>query len=419
MQAIIMAGGQGTRLKELTKDLIPKSMIKINDKPLLEWQIQNLKENGIDDIIIVVGHLKDKIKDYFPNLQYFEEDEPLGTAGALIKMKHMLKNEFFVIYGDLFFDINFKRMIKFHHDHKAKGTLFIHPNSHPYDSNLIVLGDNNKVLDILPKHRNLLQWYHNITNSGIYLFNKSILNIFPDTNKIDLDDNILSRITDLYGYMSSEYVKDIGTPERLELVKNDLLYNLPQKRNLKNKQKAIFLDRDGTINADKGLIFKLNQFELFPWSAEAIKLINKSEYLAIIVTNQPVIARGLCTMPQLDQIHAKMETLLGVQGAYIDKLYYCPHHPDSGYPEERLEYKIKCNCRKPNIGMILKAVDEFNIDLSSSWIIGDRETDIQTGINANLKTILVGNNKCNITPTYKAIDIYNAIQIILGENNGH
>ena len=131
MQAVIMAGGQGTRLRELTKDLIPKPMIEIAGKPLLQWQIKNLKANGFDDIIVIVGHLGDLILDKFGDtVKYFEEDEPLGTAGALPMMEDLLDKEFALIYGDLFFDIDFQRMIDFHHKHYGEGTLFVHPNSH-------------------------------------------------------------------------------------------------------------------------------------------------------------------------------------------------------------------------------------------------------------------------------------------------
>lgn len=138
MQAVIMAGGYGTRLIELTHDIIPKPMIEICGKPLLQWQIENLKASGFDDIIIIIGHHGDIIKKYFgDNVRYYEEKEPLGTAGALPKIKEILDDKFLLIYGDLFFDIDFERMIKFHNDHWASGTLLVHPNSHPYDSDLI------------------------------------------------------------------------------------------------------------------------------------------------------------------------------------------------------------------------------------------------------------------------------------------
>ena len=123
---------------------------------------------------------------------------------------------------------------------------------------------------------------------------------------------------------------------------------------------------------------------------DAIKKINSSEYLTIIVTNQPVIARGEVTIEELNNIHNKMETLLGYSGAYIDGLYYCPHHPDKGFEGERKEYKIECNCRKPKPGMLLKAADEYNIDLSDSWMIGDSKNDILCGKNAGCKTGYIG-----------------------------
>lgn len=392
MQAVIMAGGLGTRLRELTNDVIPKPMIPICGKPLLQWQIENLKENGFDDIIVVVGHLGDKILDKFgETVRYFEEDEPFGTAGALPLIQDMLNDEFLLLYGDLFFDVDFERMINFHHEHRAQGTLFVHPNSHPYDSDKILLNKNQQIERILFKNSFYPHWLHNCTNAGIYYFNKSILNIFPLAKKIDLEHDVLPYSIELYGYLSPEYVKDIGTVERFYQVEADINKGLPARRNLKRKQKAIFLDRDGTINQKNDLVSSPKQFKLLPCAAEAIKLINQSEYLAIVITNQPVVARGLCTLEGLDNIHAKMEEMLGAEGAYVNDIFFCPHHPDKGYPEENPLYKIDCNCRKPKPGMIYAAAERYNIDLSKSWMIGDTEIDYQTGLNAGVKPIITHN----------------------------
>lgn len=255
MQAVIMAGGQGTRLRALTQDKIPKPMIEICGKPLLQWQIENLKENGIDDIIVVIGHLGDLILDKFGDtVRYYEEDEPLGTAGALKEIVDLLDTEFFLIYGDLFFNIDFKRMINFHHKHNGEGTLFVHPNSHPYDSDLIEFDNNFYINRIISKNERRIQWHHNYTNAGIYLFNKIILNYFPKKKKIDLEKEVFPYLDYLYAYKSSEYVKDIGTVDRYYQVRDDVINGIPFHRNLKNKQKAVFLDRDGTINEEVGLI---------------------------------------------------------------------------------------------------------------------------------------------------------------------
>ena len=152
------------------------------------------------------------------------------------------------------------------------------------------------------------------------------------------------------------------------------------------------MDRDGTVNKYVGFLRKIGDFELLDGVESAIKKINKSGYLAIVITNQPVIARGEVTEEELSEIHKKMETLLGQEGAYIDAIYYCPHHPNRGYMGERAELKIDCMCRKPKPGMIEQAADKYNIDLKNSWIIGDGENDIKAGINAGCKTAFIGSS---------------------------
>ena len=166
-------------------------------------------------------------------------------------------------------------------------------------------------------------------------------------------------------------------------------------------KKAIFLDRDGTINKYVGFLTDINEFELLDGVTEAIKMINESGYLAIVVTNQPVIARGEVSVEELQEIHNKMETLLGQAGAYIDDIFYCPHHPHKGYEGERPEYKIECECRKPKPGMLLAAAEKYNIDLRESWMIGDGENDIEAGKNAGCNVCVVGNAEIENVPRYK------------------
>ena len=186
------------------------------------------------------------------------------------------------------------------------------------------------------------------------------------------------------------------------------------------KTKCIFLDRDGTINVYKGLLYRSEDLILYPNSAKAIRMINESDYLCIVVSNQPVVARNLCTIEEAWNINKKMEMLLKKQGAYLDDIFICPHHPDKGYPEENPDYKIDCDCRKPKIGMILEAQKKYDIDLSQSYIVGDTTIDIQTGKNAGLKTILVKtglggtDSKYKIEPDFVAEDLFDAVRIIFG-----
>lgn len=160
-------------------------------------------------------------------------------------------------------------------------------------------------------------------------------------------------------------------------------------RNLRNRQRAVFLDRDGTINRYVGFLRDIEEFELIPGAADAVRRINASGYLAVVVTNQPVIARGELSYAGLEEIHNKMETFLGLEGAYLDGIYFCPHHPHGGYEGEVKELKFDCGCRKPKPGMLLKAAADFNIDMGSSWMVGDGENDIQAGQAAGCRTALL------------------------------
>lgn len=185
------------------------------------------------------------------------------------------------------------------------------------------------------------------------------------------------------------------------------------------KNKCIFLDRDGTINVYKMLLHNIEDMKLIDGSAKAIKLINQSEYLCIVVTNQSVVARNLCSIGDVSKINKRMKDLLAKENAYLDDIFVCPHHPDKGYPEENPKYKIKCNCRKPNIGMIKKAQRKYNIDLSKSYIIGDSTVDIMTGKNAGMNTVLVRtglggmDNQYKIKPDFTSENLCKAVGIIL------
>ena len=175
-------------------------------------------------------------------------------------------------------------------------------------------------------------------------------------------------------------------------MENDLRSGLVGAKNLRNRQRAVFLDRDGTLNRYVGFLRRLEDFELLPGAAEAVRLLNRAGYLAIVATNQPVVARGEVSLDELREIHNKMETLLGQEGAYLDGIYVCPHHPDRGFPGERTEYKIVCDCRKPKPGLLLQAAEDFHIDLAQSWMIGDSESDLEAGKAAGCRVAAIGSH---------------------------
>lgn len=398
MKAVIMAGGKGTRIKEINSE-VPKPMIPLLGKPILQYQIESLKKQGIQEIVLVVGYLGHIIKEYFSDgknfgarIEYIEEKEPLGTAGALYLLKDKIKEDFLLLCGDLIFDIDIRKFYAAHKKYGGEVTLFTHPNSHPYDSGIIIAEEDKRVTNWLHKEDER-QWYRNRVNAGLHFMSPAILDRFSELKKCDLDRDVLKPLVEegkLFVYDSPEYVKDMGTPDRFYSVAEDIRAGKVSAKNLSQKQRAVFLDRDGTINKYVGFLTNIDDFELLEGVADAVKKINKSGYLAIVVSNQPVIARGEVSLEELGTIHNKMETLLGAEGAYLDAVYFCPHHPHKGYQGERPEYKIDCECRKPKPGMLFGAAEDFNIDLTQSWIIGDSENDILCGKNAGCKTASIG-----------------------------
>lgn len=431
MKAVIQAGGKGTRISEITGDVIPKPMLEISGYPILYHQMMNLKKNGITDITVIIGHLGNVIKDYFGdgkqfglNISYVEEDpqKPLGTAGSLYFLKDKLKENFVFLLADVFIDIDFEKMEQYHIANNADVTLLTHPNGHPFDSDLVVEeGGVVKAFDYKSNDRTTYN-YKNLVNAGVMIFSPSVFKYLTELRKYNYEKDIIVPLINegkVVSYKSSEYAKDMGTPERYRRVQEDYNSGICDAKNLANKQNAIFLDRDGTINEYVGFLRKEEDFKLIPGVSEAIKKINNSGYLAIVVTNQPVIARGEVTEEELEEIHKKMETLLGLDGAYIDDIYYCPHHPDKGFEGEIPELKIECDCRKPKTGMLEKAAREHNIDLSSSIMIGDSTLDIKMAENAGMQSILLKtgqkgeDGKYEVSPTLIAEDLNDAINKII------
>lgn len=423
MKVVIMAGGRGTRISELFPD-IPKPLIPIDGIPVLEREVCSLASQGFRDIILTVSYLHEKIEEHFGDgskwgvkIEYFVENTPLGNAGALFKLD--LKEDFLLLNADAMFDVDFNRFVDFHKQHGGLVTLFTHPNSHPYDSGLLIADKNGAVEQWLAKEDSRPEYYRNRVNAGLHVINPSVLELSGiDADKVgavgengkpikvDLDRQLLKPLAGtgrMFCYDSPEYVKDMGTPERYDAVCEDYKAGRVSGKNLQNKQKAVFLDRDGTINKYVGFLRNIDEFELLDGAADAIKKINASGYLAIVITNQPVIARGEVSFEELERIHNKMETLLGKKGAYLDAIYFCPHHPHKGYEGERPELKFDCDCRKPKPGMLLKAAQDFNIDLAQSWMIGDGENDIRAGQNAGCQTALIGNEAYGQTVTVSSL----------------
>ena len=427
-RAVIMAGGKGTRLASVTGGEIPKPMVPVLGKPILEHQLEALRAGGVEDFTFVVGHLHEKIEEYFGDgsrfgvtVRYLVEREPLGSAGALFLLKESMKEDFFLVFGDTIFDIDLARMMEYHRAKGAGITLLAHPNSHPYDSDLVRTGTDGRVTGILGKTAPRDFFYHNLVNAAFFVLSPRALAPLSAPEKLDMEKGLIAarikEFGDVFAYETAEYIKDAGTVDRLDAVARDLASGAVAARNLRRKQKCIFLDRDGTINRYIGFVRSPEEFELLPGVAHAIAKINASGYLAVVVSNQPVLARGEVTAEGLEEIHRCMETLLGREGAYLDGVYFCPHHPDKGFDGEVPELKIVCECRKPKPGLLLRAAEDFHIDLSASWMIGDSFRDVAAGRNAGAWTVRLtcGERENAGTPEadFVCADLETAVDLIL------
>ena len=420
MQLVILAGGKGTRLG-LTD--IPKSMCPIDGIPLLERQIRLAKAYGIEEIFLLEGHLAQVISNYFGDgeqlgvkIHHIVEENPLGTAGALSLIKDKLKDRFMVFYGDVVMDFDIQAMQKFDAKTDSIGTLLVHPNNHPYDSDLLEVKEE-KITAFYPKPHTEGQIYHNLVNAAVYILSTQVFDYIAPMSPQDFGKDIFPKILQdgkvLRAYKSAEYIKDMGTKDRLPKICEDIASGKVQRLNKKNPRPAIFLDRDGVLVKDMDKNPVVENFEMLDGVADSIKKINQSDCLAVVVTNQPMIAKGFVTFEQVDEVHKQLETSLGKMGAYLDEIYFCPHHPDKGFEGEVPELKIDCNCRKPKPGMLLKAAQDYNIDLKKSWMIGDRECDIKAGIAAGCKTILVGNMQSSEKADFYCQNLSEAIYYIL------
>ena len=379
---------------------IPKPMIPIAGKPIIEHQIELARRYGLTDILILTGYKAEVLETYFGdgaswdvNIEYHRESHPLGTAGAVKEVESELDDSFCVFYGDVLMDVYLPRLFEFHEKSGAVASIAVHPNDHPFDSDLVEVGENNQVIAIHNKPHDPNIPRRNLVSAALYVMEPSVLNCIESGKSSDFGRDIfhdlLSSGQKIAAYNSREYIKDVGTHTRLREVEADFLAGRPTCLNLKNPIGAVFLDRDGVLNYPVEPLRSSDQLHLYPGVGSAITQINRSDRLAVVVTNQPLIAKGFATESHIEEIHAKMEDLLSKSGACLDQIYYCPHHPEGGHDGERPELKINCLCRKPQTGMLERAKVDLNIDFSDSFIVGDRTVDIQTGINAGLGTVLV------------------------------
>lgn len=399
--AVFLVGGKGTRLG---LGDIPKPMVDMHGAPLLQRMVEGLAAQGVKHFLMLAGHGASYIENHFAQhtpkgcvVETVVETAPLGTAGSFTQLRGQLTRHFLVVYGDVLFDTDIARFLEFACAKGGAGTLYVHPNDHPEDSDLVDADADGRVRAFIAKpHQD--PDCGNLVNAAFYLFDPVLLDYLPKeaTEVIDWGRDILPAVAaagkhELFAYSGSEYLKDIGTTKRIERGRRDFAAGTVAARSYRQKQRAIFFDRDGVLNREVDGVFNPEMLELIPGAGAALARVNKSGLLSIGVTNQPAVAKGFMSFTDLRAVHNRLDWALSEEGGgYLDDMLFCPHHPEKGFEGERPELKISCDCRKPAPGMLLEAAERHNIDLSQSWMIGDHTRDIEAGLAAGVRTWIVG-----------------------------
>jgi histidinol-phosphate phosphatase family protein len=431
-QVVILAGGAGTRLKTVTGDL-PKPLAEVSGSTLLGRQFEMIASAGIRDVVVLSGYGAERIADYCGdgckwslNIRCIAEQSSRGTAGAVLDALDQLERHFVVMYGDTVLDVDLHRFLAAHQRQGADATMFLHPNDHPFDSDIVEVDSDDFVSRLHPYPHPPGLELPNLVNGALYVVERdSLTTLTALPEKPDFAKHVfplmLTRGMRIFGYRSPEYIKDAGTPERLAKVARDIESGRVAQLSFRNRAAAIFLDRDGVLNDNDGYVTRAGDFRLFPGVAASVARLNYSPYRSVVITNQPVIARGDCTEEELARVHAKLDWALALEKGYVDRLYYCPHHPDGGFDGEVAHLKISCSCRKPETGLVDRAAQELGLDLGRSWFIGDSTTDMELARRCGLRFMLVRtglagrDGKYPGRPDFVAMDLNAALGFILDD----
>jgi D-glycero-D-manno-heptose 1,7-bisphosphate phosphatase len=371
-QLVLLAGGLGSRLGKLTSQ-IPKPLIRIGKKSIIEIVIEHYLEQGIKKIVVLVSYKKEKIikvlkKKFFDtNISFIKEKKLLGTGGALRLARNKLDKKFFLANSDTYFKVNLKKIKEL--VNKKKFIIIL---------SLIKASTKGKLSNLRLKKGKVLFSKKNINlkNAGVYYVNKKIIKYIKKGDS-SLEEDVISRLIKK-GYVigkkfpNNNFI-DIGTKKDLNLAKK--LIPLWQKN------KVVFFDRDGVLNKNTGYVHKSKDFIWLNGAKKAIKYLNNNNYKIIIITNQSGIGRGYYKEKNVVALHQWINKDLKKIKAKIDDFYFCPFHCKYGIGK----YKQRSFDRKPNPGMIFKAIKKWNVNKEKSFMVGDSLSDKIAAKRANIK----------------------------------
>ena len=370
MQAVILAGGFGTRLAHLLKD-VPKPMAPIGDIPFLEYLVSSLKRSGITKFIFLTGHLANVIEHHFahlPQAVFVRENTPLGTGGALLNAFDKLDDQFFLINGDTFFDIDLSLLCDFARTHNhPHAILSLRYCSDPTRYGLVDIDTDYHVHTFnekgaLPPGR-IDGWM----NGGICLFDKRLLQTAASSYRgtfISLENELFpywATQHQLYGLPVGGFFIDIGIPQDFHRAQTEISAWIK-----KPGHPALFIDKDGTLIANTHYPHgpKIQPLEN---TLPILRNYIQQNYWLVMITNQAGIAKGKFTLSQMHENIQAVTTWYAKQGVSFDDIEYCPYHP-AGNVEAFAKYSL---ARKPQPGMILQACEKLKIDLRRSVMLGD------------------------------------------------
>ena len=381
MQALILAGGKGTRLGALTKGL-PKPLVPIGGRPFIQYILDNLGRYGFRKILLLVGPFIQAYEEIVGDGSEFglrvsliPEDPPADTGGAIAHAALQLQPQFLLLNGDSFFDINYLDLLSKRTDSPWLAHVALREVEGAGRYGAVTL-DGDRITSFGEKSFR----GPGIINGGIYWLKREIIEMIgksPTSLERDVFPRLAARSL-LRGSVYNRRFIDIGTPEDLARARR----LLPVWR----KRPAAFLDRDGVLNQDTSYVHSKEQFIWINGAKRAVKRLNDAGYFVFVITNQAGIARGLYGPEQVENLHRWINDELRADGAHIDAFYYCQHHPTEG----KGEYLQICNCRKPEPGLLLRAMREWPVRRVGSFMIGDKDIDLEVARRVQIFGVRLG-----------------------------
>jgi len=407
--AIILAGGRGTRSSDPSR---AKVAIEIGGKSLLEFHLQLLHSAGISQVSIIAGHAFEQVEQALHNcsfpeldLEFLVEPSPSGTIGALryaLQTTRFSSSEVLVILGDVLMSFPVEPFLKRWRRTTKAAAVVAHPNRHFVDSDGVFRSFDGKVKVTRKQVQNRL--VPNMASAGVFALR--VEHFLRASSGLDIGSDLLPILADsdeLYVHVVSHYLMDTGTSTRLQRARADVVDGSFIRRGSLEPRPAIFLDRDGVVNPNKPEVLSAETLTLREGVAEAIEEVNSYGVPVFVVTNQPAIAKGLMSYSDHELVRARMDQLLADKGAFVDDYVFCPHHPDAGFLGEIPELKVRCPCRKPEVGLFEFLVDKHKLDLKHSIHLGDSFADYFAAQSLGIEFIHVA-GECLINYAHVCVD---------------